>query len=169
MRSESHFVEDDSSGHRMLMKRPKSLRSNLRKCWRMKIVIYANVILDTKDRVQFPYGIAEFRSFILRHFILADQPYRHDNAKAVEGDIIIWAFKDEEGLWYLIGDGFVKDKVKSASAWEFWIEGARLYPRSVPLDELSLAETAKKALYVGYVVEWKDYRKIIEKAIEPLV
>ena len=151
------------------MSRPKSLKPKFQKSCHMKIVIYANVIKDTKNRVQFPYGIAEFRSFIFRHFVCADQPYRHDNTRAVEGDIIVWAFKDEKDSWHLLGDGFVKGKEKDRTAWRFWIDGARLYPRSVQLDELPFAETAKKSLYVGYVIDWKDYRKVLEKAIKPLV
>jgi hypothetical protein len=135
----------------------------------MKIVIYANVIVDWRGRAQFPYGIAQFRSYITRHFVTAAQPYMHDSAKAVEKDIIVWAFKDEKDCWYLMGDGFVSTKDRVRKIWRFSIEGARLYPRSVPLDELSYADAARKALNVGYVITWRQYRELIEKASEPVL
>ncbi len=78
----------------------------------MKIRIFTNVIKDQAGRIQFPYGIAQFRSFLSRHFITADLPYHHGSRLAVEGDIMIWAFKDETKNWYLIGDGFVKNTEK---------------------------------------------------------
>jgi len=136
----------------------------------MKIVIYANVDKDWRDRIRTPYGIAQFRSYISRHFITADQPYTHPCTKAVAGDIIVWAFKDENEAWQLLGDGFVSDKRKSDKEnWEFGIEGAHLYPRSVPLDDLSFGDSAKKALNVGYPLESKQYMEILEKASQPLV
>ena len=135
----------------------------------MKIVIYANVDKDWKNRIQTPYGIAQFRAYISRHFITSDQTYTHPCAKAVSGDIIVWAFKDENDTWQLLGDGFVSDKRKIEDYWAFGIEGARLYPRNVPLDDLSFADSARKALNVGYPLEWKQYKEILEKASEPLV
>jgi hypothetical protein len=136
----------------------------------MKIVIYANVDKDWRDRIRTPYGIAQFRSYISRNFITADQPYTHPCAKAVSGDIIVWAFKDENGTWQLLGDAFVSNKWKiDKEDWGFAIEGARLYPRNVPLDDLSFADSARKALNVGYPLDWKQYREILEKASEPLV
>jgi hypothetical protein len=92
----------------------------------------------------------------------------HDNAKAVERDIIVWAFKDEKDYWYLMGDGFVSTKEKAGKLWRFYIEGARLYPRSVPLDDLSFKDAAKKALNIGYTLTWKQYKELIEKAGEPV-
>jgi hypothetical protein len=123
----------------------------------MKIRIFTNVIKDQNDRLQFPYGIAQFRSFLSRHFITADQPYHHGSALAVEGDIMIWAFKDETDRWYLIGDGFVKYKERKGG-YLYYIESARLYPRNVPLDELSFLDKAKECLYFGYTIEWDQYR-----------
>ncbi len=134
----------------------------------MRIRIYSNVIKDTKDRIQFPYGIAEFRSFLTRHFITSDQPYNHGVKIALEGDIIVWAFKDETDKWYLIGDGFVKYREITKQKISFHIESARLYPRNVPLDELSFGDEVKKCLYIGYTLEWNHYKEILEKAIEPL-
>jgi len=136
----------------------------------MKIVIYANVDKDWRDRIQTPYGIAQFRSYISRNFITADQPYTHPCSKAVEGDIIVWAFKDENGTWQLLGDGFVRYKWKIGKEdWGFMIESARLYPRSVRLDDLSFADSARKALNVGYSLKWSQYKEILEKASQPLV
>jgi len=135
----------------------------------MKIVIYANVDKDWKDRIRTPYGIAQFRSYISRNFITSDQPYTHPSLPAVAGDIIVWAFR-EKGAWHLLGDGFVSDKGKSEGEdWEFWIEGARLYPRSVPLDDLSFAHVVKKSLNIGYDLTWRQYRELLEKASEPVV
>lgn len=133
----------------------------------MKIVIYANVEKDWRGIIRTPYGIAQFRSYISRNFINSDQPYTHPSTKAVEGDIIVWAFRDENAVWYLLGDGFVSHKEKSADHWEFWIEGARLYPRSVPLENLSFAAKARKSLNVSYALTWKQYRELLEKASEP--
>jgi len=135
----------------------------------MKIIIYANVDKDWKERVHTPYGIAQFRSYVSRSFITSDQPYTHPSARAVPGDIIIWAFKDENNTWYLLGDGFVRSKNKVEDYWEFWIEGARLYPRSVPLDDLSFANSARKALNVSCQLDWKQYNELIKKAGEPIV
>ena len=135
----------------------------------MKIRIFTNVIKDQNDRLQFPYGIAEFRSFLSRHFITADQPYHHGSTLAQEKDIMIWAFKDETDKWYLIGDGFVKYKERNKDgSYNYYIESARLYPRNVPLEELSFFGKAKECLYFGYTVEWDQYQEILEKAIEPL-
>ncbi|MCP8315508.1 MAG: hypothetical protein H3Z51_01410 [archaeon] len=135
----------------------------------MKIVIYANVDKDWRDRIRTPYGIAQFRSYISRNFITSDQPYTHPGSKAVPGDIIVWTFR-EKGAWYLLGDGFVSNKEKSEGEdWKFYIEGARLYPRSVLLDDLSFAGRVKKSLNVGCNLTWNQYRELLEKASKPLV
>jgi len=136
----------------------------------MKLVVYTNVGEDWKERIHTPYGIAQFRSYISRNFITSDLPYTHPNWKAVVGDIIIWAFKDENDIWYLLGDGFVRNKWKNEEGnyWEFLIESARLYPRSIKLDDLSFA-TKKNSLNVGFVLNWKQYKEIIEKAGSPSV
>lgn len=134
----------------------------------MKIVIYANVEKDWKNRIRTPYGIAQFRSYISRNFITSDQPYTHPVTKAVQRDIIVWAFKDKD-VWYLLGDGFVSWKEKNGDHWEFWIEGARLYPRSVPLDDLSFADKIRISLNVGIALSWKQYRELLEEASKPLV
>jgi hypothetical protein len=134
----------------------------------MKVVIYANVPKDWRDRIRTPYGIAQFRSYISRNFITSDQPYGHPSKKAVVGDIIIWAFKEGE-TWYLLGDGFVCYKAKGeGKSWNFWIEGARLYPRSVLLSEVSFAAKTI-ALNVGFAIDWNQYEELIEKAGTPLV
>jgi len=138
----------------------------------MKVVIYANVDIDWKERIRTPYGITQFRSYISRSFITADLPYTHPSAKAVQGDIIVWAFKEggTEGTWSLLGDGFVCDKWKGkGGSWSFGIDGARLYPRSVSLDELKFGNSLKKSLNVGGTLTWKQYRDLIKKAGEPLV
>lgn len=140
----------------------------------MKIVVYANVEKDWKERIQIPYGMAQFRSYISRNFITSDLPYTHPNAKAVSSDIIVWAFKDNE-IWYLIGDGYVrskykiKGKTKDDNYWEFYIESARLYPRSVSMDELSFGPAKKNALNVGFELKSKEYMEILEKTGTPLV
>jgi hypothetical protein len=140
----------------------------------MKIVVYANVDEDWKERSQTPYGFAQFRSYVSRNFIMSDLPYTHPSAKAIPTDIIVWAFKDKE-IWYLIGDGYVRSKnkitgkKKEDNYWEFYIESARLYPRSVSMDELSFGATKKNALNVGFVLQWKEYNELIEKAGTPLV
>jgi len=136
----------------------------------MKIVIYANVDKDRRDRIRTPYGIAQFRSHISRNFITANQPYKHPCHTADPGDIIVWAFKEKNDTWQLLGDGFVIDKWKiDKEDWGFEIEGARLYPRNVPLDDLSFADSARKALNVSYPLKMKQYKEILEKASEPLV
>lgn len=136
----------------------------------MKILIYANVDVDWKGIIRTPYGIAQFRSYISRHFITSDLPYNHPSGKAVPGDIIVWSFKDEKDEWYLLGDGFVSDKWKPRKGtWAFGIEGARLYPRSVALTELAFASSARKSLNVSVTLKWNQYQKILEKAAEPLV
>jgi hypothetical protein len=147
----------------------KVLKQNVSISGIMKIVVYANVGEDWKERVHTPYGIAQFRSYINRNFITSDLPYTHPNWKAVEGDIIIWAFRDVKDVWYLLGDGYVRSKCKNEEGnyWMFWMEGARLYPRSIALDELSFANK-KDALNVGFALEWKQYKEIIEKAGIPL-
>lgn len=131
----------------------------------MKIVVYANVGEDWKERTHMPYGIAQFRSYISRNFITSDLPYTHPNWKAVEGDIIIWAFRDANDQWYLLGDGFVRSKWKNEEGnyWEFYIESARLYPRSVKLDDLSFS-SKRNSLNVGFVLDWDQYQEVIEKA-----
>jgi hypothetical protein len=135
----------------------------------MKIRIITNVIKGQDGRLQFPYGIAQFRSFLSRHFITADQPYRHGSKLAVKGDIMIWAFKDETDKWYLIGDGFVRNKLKADDGnFLYYIESARLYPRNVPLADLSFFKKANDCLFYGYTAEWSEYQEILEKAIEPL-
>ncbi len=133
----------------------------------MKIVVYANVAIDWKGRVQTPYGIAQFRSYVNRSFVTSDLPYTHPSARAVPTDIIVWAFKDGEE-WYLIGDGYVRSKFKKEDYWEFYIESARLYPRSIKLDELSFGAAKKSALNVGFVIDWSEYSEILEKAGTPL-
>ena len=140
----------------------------------MKIVVYANVNEDWRERIQTPYGIAQFLSYVSRNFITSDLPYTHPSAKAVPTDIIVWAFKDKE-IWYLIGDGYVRGKYKiegkkkEDTYWEFYIESASLYPRSVSMDELSFGAAKKAALNVGFVLTWKEYNELIEKAGTPLV
>lgn len=136
----------------------------------MKINVYANVIEDWKGRIQMPYGMANFRTYISRNFITSDSTYMHPNWRANVGDLIIWAFKDENDVWYLLGDGFVRSKWKNEleNCWEFHIESARLYPRSIKLDDLSFS-AKKKALHVGFSLTWKQYRELIEKIGEPLV
>jgi hypothetical protein len=134
----------------------------------MKIVVYANVDKDWKERIQTPYGMAQFRSYISRSFITSDLPYTHPSAKAVKTDIIVWAFKDSD-VWYLIGDGYVRGKYKKEDYWEFYIESARLYPRSVSMDELTFGAAKKSALNVGFELKWKEYIEILEKAGTPLV
>lgn len=134
----------------------------------MKIVVYANVDEDWQGIVHTPYGIAEFRSYISRHFITSDLPYSHPVTKAVERDIIVWAFQDND-IWYLLGDCYVRSKNKNKKRWEFWVESARLYPRSVPLAELSFGAAKKTALNVGFVLKWKEYNELLEKAGTPLV
>ena len=134
----------------------------------MKIVVYANVDKDWAERVHTPYGIAQFRSYISRNFISADSPYTHPSSKAMKTDIIVWAFKDND-IWYLIGDGYVRDKCKQEDIWEFYIESARLYPRSVSMDELTYGPAKKGALNVGFEITWKQYRELLEKAGTPLV
>jgi hypothetical protein len=134
----------------------------------MKIVVYANVNEDWRERVRTPYGIAQFRSYISRNFITSDLPYTHPSTKAVAKDIIVWAFKDNN-VWYLIGDGYVRSKYKKEDYWEFYIESARLYPRSVSLDELSFGAAKKSALNVGFVLSWDEYKEVLEKAGTPLV
>jgi hypothetical protein len=140
----------------------------------MKIVVYANVNKDWKERIQTPYGITQFRSYISRSFITSDLPYTHPSVKAVETDIIIWAFKDND-IWYLIGDGYVrskykvKGKTKKDDCWEFYIESARLYPRSVSMDELSFGPAKKNALNVGFEIKPKEYMEVLEKAGTPLI
>jgi hypothetical protein len=134
----------------------------------MKVVVYANVNADWKERVHTPFGIAQFRSYISRNFITSDLPYTHPSAKAVKGDIIIWAFRDKD-VWYLLGDGYVRDKCNMRDYWEFWIESARLYPRSVTLDELSFGAAKKKSLNVGFALRWKDYVEVLKKAGTPLI
>lgn len=136
----------------------------------MKIVIYANVDKDWRGRIRTPYGIAQFRSYVTRNFITSDQSYTHPSGKAVSGDIIIWAFKDEKGKWHMLGDGYVITKAGSKKeGWEFWIEGARLYPRSVPLDELSFADKVRLSLNVGRQLTWNQYQELLVKTSEPLV
>jgi hypothetical protein len=141
---------------------------------KMKIVVYANVDEDWKERIHTPYGIAQFRSYISRNFITSDNPYTHPSSKAVPKDIIIWAFKDND-IWYLIGDGYVRSKYKVAGKkkedtyWEFYIESARLYPRSISLDDLSFGTAKKSALNFGFVLTWKQYREVLVKAGTPLV
>jgi hypothetical protein len=134
----------------------------------MKVVIYANVPKDWQGRIRTPYGIAQFRSYVSRNFITSDQPYTHPSAKAVVGDIIIWAFKEEE-TWYLLGDCFVCYKSKGEGYWNFWLEGARLYPRSVLLSEVSFAAKTRIALNVGRAINWDQYKELLEKAGTPLV
>jgi len=135
----------------------------------MKIVVYANVDKDWREIVHTPYGIAQFRSYISRNFITSDQPYTHPSPKANPGDIIVWAFRDKEE-WYLLGDGYVSVKWGShKKGWKFGIEGARLYPRSVLLDELSFTKKAKKSLNVGYGLKWDQYKELLENASRPLV
>ena len=136
----------------------------------MKIVIYANVTVDWKGIIHMPHGISQFRSYITRNFVTADMPYTHPSAKAVEGDLIIWAFRDENGEWHLLGEGFVVNKVKEKGDkfWSYSIEGARLYPHSVPLEELSFVEKAKKALNISYELTWKEYEEILSNAARPL-
>jgi hypothetical protein len=136
----------------------------------MKIVVYANVSKDWQDRIRTPYGIAQFRSYITRSFITSNLPYKHPSKKAVTGDIIVWAFRVKE-TWYLLGDGYVSEKWESDDGenWSFWIESARLYPRGVPLDEFSFADKVKKALNVGYNMNWNEYRQLLEKASAPVV
>ena len=140
----------------------------------MKIVVYANVEKDWKERIQMPYGMAQFRSYVTRNFITSDLPYTHPSARAVPTDIIIWAFKEND-VWYLLGDGYVKSKFKVSAEskednyWEFYIESARLYPRSVSMDELSFGAEKKSALNVSFVIDWKQYDEVLEKAGKPLV
>ncbi|MCW3998885.1 MAG: hypothetical protein NWE93_01440 [Candidatus Bathyarchaeota archaeon] len=82
---------------------------------------------------------------------------------------MVWAFKDETNKWYLIGDGFVRNKKKDPDGkYLYYIESARLYPRNIPLDELSFFDKANECLYYGYTVEWSQYQEILEKAMEPL-
>jgi hypothetical protein len=137
----------------------------------MKICVYANVDVDWREQIQTPYGISQFRSYITRNFITSDQPYKHPSARAVEGDVIVWAFKDVDGKWHLLGDGFVvsKYKEKRGDYWNFSMDGARLYPRSVILGELSFGSKIKRALNIGYDLNSKEYGEIIEKAGSPLV
>jgi hypothetical protein len=92
----------------------------------------------------------------------------------VTGDIIIWAFREKQRKrtrWYLLGDGYVSDKRKSKKGedWEFSIEAAGLYPRSVPLDELSFANNVKKSLNIGYDMTWDEYKELLQKASESVV
>lgn len=136
----------------------------------MKIVIYANVDKDWKDRIRTPYGIAQFRSYISRSFITSNQSYRHPSPRAMPGDIIVWVFR-EKHTWYFLGDGYVSEKWKEDEDedWEFLIEAARLYPRSVLLDELSFAGKVKKSLNIGYDMKWSEYKQLLEKAGEPIV
>jgi len=134
----------------------------------MKICVYANVVKDAQDRIRTPYGISQFRSYITRHFITSDLPYNHPNVRATEGDIIVWAFRENDS-WYLLGDGFVVNKYKENGEWKFDIEGARLYPRSVNLDELSFAKDKKQSLNIGFELRWEEYQELIEKASEPVV
>ena len=134
----------------------------------MKPVVYANVNADWKERVHTPCGIAQFRSSISRNFITSDLPYTHPNAKAVKGDIITWAFQENEE-WFLLGDGYVRNKFNAGDHWEFWIESARLYPRSVALCELSFGTAKKKSLNVGFALTWKEYMELLKKAGTPLV
>ena len=136
----------------------------------MKIVIYANVDKDWKDRIRTPYGIAQFRSYISRSFITSNQSYNHPSPRAMPGDIIVWAFR-EKHTWYFLGDGYVSEKWKDDEDedWEFLIEAARLYPRSVLLDELLFADKVKKSLNIGYDMKWSEYKQLLEKAGEPIV
>ncbi len=134
----------------------------------MKIVVYANVDKDWKERIQTPYGMAQFRSYISRSFITSDLPYVHPNAKAVKTDIIIWAFKEND-TWYLVGDGWVREKLKVNKGWQFYIESARLYPRGVSMDELTFGASKKGALNVGFELQWDEYIEVLDKAGTPLV
>ena len=136
----------------------------------MKIVIYANVTIDWKGIIHMPHGISQFRSYINRNFITSDAPYTHPSAKAVEGDLIIWAFRDESEDWHLLGEGFVVAKFKEEGDefWSYSIDGARLYPHSVSLEELSFFEKVKRALNIGYELSWKEYVEILRNAATPL-
>lgn len=137
----------------------------------MKICVYANVDVDWRQQIRTPYGISQFRSYIMRNFITSDQPYTHPSARAVQGDIIIWAFKDIDEKWHLLGEGFVVSKVKEENEnyWNFAIDGARLYPRSVVLDELPFGTKIKRALNIGYDLDWEEYAEILQKAGSPVV
>jgi hypothetical protein len=55
-----------------------------------KIVIYTNVVEDSKNRSQFPFGIAQFQSFLTD--AIFSHKYRHGINKVSKGDIMIWAF-----------------------------------------------------------------------------
>ncbi len=135
----------------------------------MKVTIFANVDKDWRQQIRTPYGMTQFRSYISRNFVTADLPYTHESARAVEGDTIVWAFRDENQLWHLLGDGIVVLKEKVRNRWEYHIEGARLYPRTVALDELKNADRIKKALNIGYDLKWDEYEEVLRKASTPLV
>lgn len=53
--------------------------------------------------------------------------------------------------------------------WNFWIEGARVYPRSVLLSEVSFEDITRIALNVGHAINWDQYRELLEKAGKPIV